>query len=424
MGARGVTNAPGAARAQQRWYLRPRTAFPVLAAIVIVVAVITPEATQGRSGDARLSTYSSSSLGARGLSELADRLGWSTRASTAPDPAPPDTGAILAILDPPQPLTATETHGVLEYVRAGGALLYVLGGGAMSDSLHLRPGAAGILTASDDTGSRTCPPGYGGVIPMWPDREVHLYSLMPTAPLPDGIVRLASVEVSTGLRGRSTLQTVVGFPLGNGRVVVVADPDILRNDVLRVCQFGTDVIAVRILEYLRGSGQHQRRTLVFDEYHQGHGLHPGTTRAVTTYLTQTRTGRALAQLTAAGLILLLAVGARPVPPLQDTPVQRRSPLEHVQALASAYARVGATRTAMQRLLHGVRRRTEHNVGRTIAGQSDTEFLSAAGRAHPALASDVADITRALQQSVSRREFETIAGGAIRRLESSFSGSTK
>ena len=33
--------------------------------------------------------------------------------------------------------------------------------------------------------------------------------------------------------------------LGRGRVVVAADPDVLRNDALRVCVHGLDVAAAR-----------------------------------------------------------------------------------------------------------------------------------------------------------------------------------
>ena len=59
--------------------------------------------------------------------------------------------------------------------------------------------------------------------------------------------------------------TIVAFPLGSGRVVALADPDVLRTDQMRNCAQGSALSVVRSLEYLtRG----RARTLVFAEYYQ------------------------------------------------------------------------------------------------------------------------------------------------------------
>jgi len=130
-------------------------------------------------------------------------------------------------------------------------------------------------------------------------------------------------------------------------------------------------------------------------------------------------GHLLLQALAAGLILLLALGPRTLPPHDLERVERRSPLEHVTALAQAYARVGATRTATTRLLRGVRRRIEpHGTrsGALTAEERDAQFLDAAARA-PARAIDVAVIRNALATPISEREFEAV-GDALARLEES------
>jgi hypothetical protein len=211
----------------------------------------------------------------------------------------------------------------------------------------------------------------------------------------------------------------VGFPLGRGRVVVLSDPDLLRNDVIRVCNWGADVAVVRMLEYLR-TGPVPRRLMIFDEYHQGFGAHPGTMRAIALYLSRTPSGHALGQVLLAGLVLLLALGPRALPPRDTERVERRSPLEHVSALASAYEQVGATRTAANRLLRGVRRRLERatqNYGTHRAEQTDDAFLAAALRGDPSLEEDVALIRRSLSATLSQHDFEAL-GGALRRLETS------
>src|SRR4029450_6670951 len=114
---------------------------------------------------------------------------------------------------------------------------------------------------------------------------------------PAGSKTLASVKTVNGLLA-DRLPAAIGFPLGRGRVVVAADPDLLRNDVLRVCEWGADVAAVRILEYVSDSapGGGRRQRLVFDEYHQGYGEQPGTMRGIFRYLARTGSGHLVLQL--------------------------------------------------------------------------------------------------------------------------------
>ena len=171
-----------------------------------------------------------------------------------------------------------------------------------------------------------------------------------------------------------------------------------------------------MLEYL-AAGEMKRDRLVFDEYHQGFGTHPGTMRAIAVYLSRASSGHVLLQAMLAGLVLLLALGPRALPAHDAERIERRSPLEHVTALAQAYARVGGTRTATSRLLRGVRRRVEHGArkdGRLTTIEADARFLETAA-ATPALAADVALIRRALADPIGRREFEAV-GSALQRVE--------
>jgi hypothetical protein len=199
--------------------------------------------------------------------------------------------------------------------------------------------------------------------------------------------------------------------------VVASDPDIVRNDVIRACDYGIAPQAVRMLEYASGGAGQARRRLVFDEFHHGYGAQPGTMRAIARYLGGTGSGHLLFQLLAAGLVLLLAAAPRDVPPVDPERIERRSPLEHVDALARAYAQVAATRTATTRLLHGVRRRLERGSVPRGAARTDDVFLERAEALAPALKPDVALIRRALRTTVPRREFPAV-GAALERLESS------
>jgi hypothetical protein len=407
---------PGAARAR---LVQPKVALPIIAVVMILVALLTPEQTSGRSGDSRLSSRLTSPQGAALLSELAARLGWQPSERLADSIPSGDTAAVHLVLDPELPLTASEARELLDRVRRGAGLVYVLGGGPLADSLRVRAGlgSAGRLVAGDtsdcdERGENVLTDG----LPFWPDGRTYILAVQWRGTPPPAVTTLASVENDLGVR-TTVSPAAVGFPLGRGRVAVVADPDLFRNDVLRVCRWGADVAAVRILEYVSedAPGGRRRDRLVFDEYHQGFGDQPGTLRGIFRFLARTGSGHLVLQLAGAGLVLLLAVGPRLLLPRSTDRIERRSPLEHVDALARAYRAVGASRTATARLLHGVRRRVEHALGRQDASSGDEAFLAWAANRAPARAADLELIRRALAQPVSRRDFEAV-GAALNRLE--------
>ena len=196
----------------------------------------------------------------------------------------------------------------------------------------------------------------------------------------------------------------MGFPLGAGRVVVIADEDFVVNDVMRLCSTESDVAYVRMLEYLT---KEQRGTrIAFDEFHHGQGVHGGSLAAIQSYVVTAPSGRMLGQIAVAGLLLLIAAAPRPLAPRDPTRIARRSPLEHADALAHAYSAVGATRTATARLLAGVRRRTRR--GRAGARESDEQILAAAASASPTAAPAASLVARALTDSIPARELSTVA----------------
>jgi hypothetical protein len=206
----------------------------------------------------------------------------------------------------------------------------------------------------------------------------------------------------------------VGFPLGRGRVIALADPDLLRNDVLRRCDWGADVIVMRLLEWLRAGGAEPRTVLGFDEYHQGFGRSPSLAGLVVGFLVGHPVGRAVLILSVAGLVLLIAAAPRALRPHDREMVERRDPLEQVDALAHAYEQVLATRTATARLLHGVRSRLRRAPGHHL---NDDAFLDSAQSAAPERAADVALIRRALRERLVARDLPDV-GDALRRLEES------
>jgi hypothetical protein len=134
--------------------------------------------------------------------------------------------------------------------------------------------------------------------------------------------------------------------------------------------------------------------------------------AIRDALLHTAPGRAFLQLVAAGLILLLVYGVRPIAPLKRRSIERRSPLEHVGALARAYQQTEATRTSTQRLLRGLRRRRP--LGAT-GSLDDESYLSLVSSRKPELAADVDRVRAALARPLPAAEWVAV-GAAIDHIE--------
>lgn len=376
----------------------------VLAAVVVVVTLLTPEA-PGKSEGGR-SSYSTGPGGVGMVYELAQRTGWRAERRITPlDSNAADT-TVQVVIDPSVALGAREVHRLLENVRRGGALIVTLDAEEVADSLGAAKGRPGRFLE-----------GYRDQECKEPQsiRERTLLAIPPEVHglfwkhQPAGLKTL----VNTDSRFGPAIAVAVGFPMGKGRVALVSTSSIFANDAVGVCEWGADIAVARVLEYVRPIGR-AKPPIVFDEFHHGFGLHGGSITAVSRYLTQTSSGHFLGQALIAGLVLLIALAPRPLPPSDPPRIARRSPLDHADALGHAYSDVNATRTAVHQLVSGVRRR----VGRTVAvssGADDGAFLDAVTVRDPSLAVPVAAIRRALREPISARELGAI-GDALRVVE--------
>ncbi len=338
--------------------------------------------------------------------ELAQKMGWQPeRRTTSLDSSV--TPAVNVVLAPSQMLGAHEVHRLLDDVRRGGGLVFTLDGGdEIADSLGVGEGPRGrFLTGFSDP---DCPSlGFQDRAALTVPPEVH--RIVWYRPSPGPTVTLARVSG----RADEEFPVVLGFPMGRGRVAVVTSSGIFANEAVRICDWGADVGVARALEYVRPANV-ERPRLLFDEFHHGYGMHPGSIRAVAAYLAGTSSGHFLTQALLAGLLLVLARAPRAIPPRDPARIARRSPLEHVDALGHAYADVGATRTATARLLSGVRRRAERMVVRRGSADDDA-FLDAVRTRFPSLGESVDVVRDALRQPVSTRELAAV-GTALETIE--------
>lgn len=396
-----MSGGPAGLQRQQLW---------IVAAIAALLTVIlfTPSVDL-RGTIPRLSSYSAAPGGARGLHELARRLGWDVIRSDSQTLPPPRGTTAYVVLDPIVPLTAGEVGTLLSRVRAGAGLLTVAERDTpLADSLGLRVVSRSAALPWDSTSACPKRSRFALRAPLW-----SVPSIEPSRRGPTSMVTFVGLQAEW--MGSPDMSAVVGYPLGRGRIVVVSHPLLLANDVLRECRFPVGLGAAGFLRFLRGRDDGASRPLlVFDEFHQGYGAQPSVRKAAARVLLGTAPGRGLLHISLAGVILLVAMGPRPLPPRPEMRIERRSPLEHVFALATAYQAVGATRTVTRRLVQGLRRRLTHG-GVAPAGVSDETFLRELAAAHPRAQADVDRVLASLATSITAREL-VATRDSIRRIE--------
>jgi hypothetical protein len=390
-----------------------RFTIPLIVAAIVVLALLSPGENASEVGDPRLSSFLSGPNGAKGIFDVARRLGWRVeRRSRSPfDSLNP--GNIVAVLAPIDQLSERETMMLLSKVRSGASLLAVAASGPLRDSLHLPSSERLLRMAIIPPGAIRCTSNESrSVYQLAGDSAVATPFLQHPKP-PDGATIFLRVNFPNQMYERVA---AIGFPLGKGRIVAISDPNILRNDYIRICKWGLGVSVVQMLEYLTAGRPRSDTRIIFDEFHQGFGPQPSITRAIRRVLFATAPGAMLLQVLIASGILLLAISPRPIRPGPSPRTQRRSQFEHVAALSLAYKQVSATRTATQRLVRGLRRRLATT--QTLAGgKSDDEaaFLRQVATAHPEVSSETALAAAALTRPVSPAELIAV-GEAITTIE--------
>ncbi|HEX6937953.1 MAG TPA: DUF4350 domain-containing protein [Longimicrobiales bacterium] len=373
----------------------------VLAAalLVVVLAIAALTAPEHRViADPRASSYVSTDGGVKALYLTLEELGIPVaRAVSRWSEDGPDAGA-LALIAPSTPPDRSELAALLRWIEAGGTLLYAAGA---RDSTLEALGLAGVTVVRD---AGAAAPGSGGSTGAGlaaadsarraaardaaivadpasanaePDVPGH-----PAFPVPHrwtagvravGGFQVALRDTAGILEGDSAaalLRTARGdvvvatWRRGAGRVIVWSEATPLRNDALR--RSGAALIFARMAADVAT----EDRPLVFDEFHHGFRGDGNAVRGTWRFLRGTRAGHATAQLLAVVLALLAAAAVRFGAPLPPAPARRRSPLEHVDALAELYRRANARTTARRLLAAQLARRLGRRPPAPDAGADD------------------------------------------------------
>lgn len=130
-------------------------------------------------------------------------------------------------------------------------------------------------------------------------------------------------------------------------VTLVADPALFRNRVMRDTRAG--VFALGLID-----GHYDQ--VIFEEYHQGFGASGSLADATIGWSLTSPWGWAVWQLAGVGLLALLFGAIRFGPAVPAILRSRRSPLEHVRALATALSAAKGNDEAIGAMVRGLRRR--------------------------------------------------------------------
>lgn len=267
--------------------------------------------------------------------------------------------AALAVIAPRRELMGEELTEVVHYVQRGGMVIAVGEAGGITSCVGLAApradsgwvsdgffGGVGRPVAVRERGW-DLPPVRRVLKPWEPPKE---FPQIAQRFLDDaGCRELEAARADTVLEAMDGRAVIVRlhYPQG-GEVLVVAEPGLFRNRAWRdteVAYYLTPLLA-----------PDRRGALVWDEYHQGFDDESGATAALFDWIKETPVGWALLQIAAVALLWIAVKSVRFGPALAVIERRRRSPLEHVEALAAGLEGAHGSRTAIEAIVAGLRRR--------------------------------------------------------------------
>lgn len=318
-----------------------------------------------------VSTYRTGPAGGRGPYDVLARLGVPVERRRTPlfDLARQTRGrpALLAVVSPEQWLVPAEREAVARYVSGGGALVAVGDAGGLTRCFGwdtVEPDSADFGGETDSaavampTGLERLPRVRWVLQPFGEDsleRNIKR-TLEQKNRSPDRLSRVANL---CRFARRAGLDTLLATPHhspvvvrlrfeGGGSVVLVSDDEYFRNAAWRYTDAPRFLVPLLVPP--------TRGRLSWDEYHHGYGEQTSPGRALIGWMAGAPVGWALFQLVAALLVWLAVRAVRFGPAREVVERRRRSPLEHVEALATGLEGAGGVDTAVALMVSGLRRR--------------------------------------------------------------------
>lgn len=334
--------------------LRVALALAALTALAVLATLAGERRTRRPDSDPRLSTYLFGPAGASAWAAALERLGVTVERVRDP-PRLVDTAggraALVAVLAPDAELDVFEGAELARHVAGGGAVLLA---GASAGAGMRCLGFTVVLRPRDSL--RAAPPrsvpGPGAPwVRAWL-RATGERRVVDTIESVSGVIAECTVPAAAAV---DTLLTVPGgrpvavevTTAAGGRALLVADAALFSNRRLRSGDAGPFALGLVVGRYGR---------VLVDEARHGYGPRGNLVGALLAWSGESPWGWAVWQLGLVGVLALLAGAVRfgPARPLGET--RRRSPLEHVRALAGALGSARGHDVAIRLLIQGLRRR--------------------------------------------------------------------
>jgi hypothetical protein len=334
--------------------MQPRTELALGSALVLALTIGAGVVGLSRErltdADRRRSTFLSGPAGARGFAEALERLGVRVEtfrwpAAALDSAAPPRT--LTAFVGPSRDLTASEGRAIAGLRRD----LLLAGPGASAAirclGWDLRPRVRDTIPVALPSGAEARFPGVDVVlVPRASAVAVDSSEAEDGAPVT--CTAPAARTVDTLVRTTGGRIVALRAALDDGRTItLVADDALFSNRSLRRTGAGPFALGLVVPRYDR---------LVVDEYHHGYDASRSLGGATFDWTLHSPWGWAILQLAGTGVLALLAAGVRFGPVRSGIERRRRSPLEHVRALATALAAARGHDVAVRLIVQGLRRR--------------------------------------------------------------------
>jgi hypothetical protein len=334
--------------------MRPGTEVAIGAVVLVVLGVGAAAlgSRRARVGDTdpRRSTYLVGPSGASGYAQALGRLGVRVDRSRLPLGSVNRAtlaSAVVGFLGPSIPLTSAEGAMIARLP----ADLLLAGPTAVSAMRCL--GFEVVRWTGDSIAVSRSPLGDSLPAPfvrrLLRRRTEHVVTDSSDPSGDQAVACVAPSQVQT-----DTLLAVAGRPVavrlsleGGHQATLVSDDRLFSNRALRETAAGPIALGLVYPRYQR---------IIVDEYHHGFDATGSLAGATVAWSVRSPWGWGVWQLVAVGVIALLASAIRFGPVRRVIERRRRSPLEHVRALATALAAAGGHDVAVRLIVQGLRRR--------------------------------------------------------------------
>ena len=395
--------------------MRPRTELSLAAGLLFALGVIVVAVGNSRARpparDSSRSTYLTGPGGASAFAEAASRLGLAVERFRRPtatlkvgDASRRDE--VVAVLGPTMPLSAAEARHLLDL-----PVDLLLAGNNSARAIRCLGYHVSVRKWTDPAATKA--PAGAEHLPaprVWAVLVPHVARRIVDST--GGDRRQVPCDVLEPTRVDTLLQTVterlvvVRLSYADHRTVtLVADDRLFRNATIRLTSAGE--LALGLV------APHYRRMLV-DEFHHGYQSAGSLTGAALGWSTRSPWGWMVWQLAAVGVVALLASGVRFGPARSAIQRRRRSPMEHVRALATALAAARGHDVAVRLMIQGLRRRLSRG-GRPSLADLDTWLQGLGPSVRTARGREALDSLTAMTRQPPNADSVLLAANAVENL---------